>query len=175
MTTYFTADTHFGHRSIITACGRPWTSIDAMDEALIQRWNETVRKTDEVWHLGDFAYRAGAERIREIFSRLNGRKHLVIGNHDHDNRTLGLPWASPPQDRVVLTVDGCRVILDHYAMRSWPSSHHGTIHLYGHSHGALPPMGNSLDVGVDADWDYRPVTLAQIKARLMQWQQEHAA
>ena len=31
------------------------------------------------------------------------------------------------------------VVLCHYAMRVWDRSHYGSWHLYGHSHGNLPP------------------------------------
>jgi calcineurin-like phosphoesterase family protein len=50
-------------------------------------------------------------------------------------------------------------------MRTWNKRHHGAIHLYGHSHGTLPGDAQSCDVGVDC-WDFYPVSLAQIKARL---------
>jgi calcineurin-like phosphoesterase family protein len=43
--------------------------------------------------------------------------------------------------------------------------HRGDIHLYGHSHGTLPGTAASTDVGVDC-FDYRPVTLAEIRVRL---------
>ncbi len=38
--------------------------------------------------------------------------------------------------------------------------------LYGHSHGSLPGNSQSVDVGVDNGWGYKPVTLAQIEQRL---------
>lgn len=57
------------------------------------------------------------------------------------------------------------VVLFHYACRVWNASHHGSFHLWGHSHGGLSHQGRSLDVGVDS-WDYRPVTILQVKDRL---------
>jgi calcineurin-like phosphoesterase family protein len=47
----------------------------------------------------------------------------------------------------------------------WNASHHGALHFYGHSHGNLPGDSQSLDVGVDC-WDFRPASLAEIRARL---------
>jgi calcineurin-like phosphoesterase family protein len=55
MTRFWTADLHLGHANIIRYSGRPFTSVDAMDQALIARWNDTVRNGDEVWVLGDVA------------------------------------------------------------------------------------------------------------------------
>jgi calcineurin-like phosphoesterase family protein len=52
------------------------------DEALIVAWNATVRPDDIVWHLGDFAYMCSLDNTAGILSGLNGRKHLVRGNHD---------------------------------------------------------------------------------------------
>ena len=66
MTVWFTADTHFGHGGALGRFKRPFRSVDEMDEALVARWNERVRHTDEVWHLGDFAYRASSRRMVEL-------------------------------------------------------------------------------------------------------------
>ncbi len=54
MTTWFTADTHFGHTNVIRYCARPFDSVQAMDETLIENWNQVVRPKDTVYHLGDF-------------------------------------------------------------------------------------------------------------------------
>jgi calcineurin-like phosphoesterase family protein len=163
MKTFFTADHHFGHEAIIGMCNRPFVDVDQMDRAMIAAWNEVVSKGDNVWHIGDFAHRCDLKRKRAIFSRLNGSKHLVPGNHDN-NDTLSLGWASIGQIRAI-TVDGQRLVLCHYGLRTWPSSRHGSLHLYGHSHGTLPGNAQCLDVGVDC-WDFRPVTLPEIRAVL---------
>lgn len=87
---FFTADHHFGHPGIIGMCQRPFTDVDEMDEAFVEEWNAVVRRGDTVWHLGDFAHKANAERCQSIFGRLNGRKNLVLGSHDKEKvRNLG--------------------------------------------------------------------------------------
>jgi calcineurin-like phosphoesterase family protein len=160
MTTHFTADTHFGHESIIAMSARPFSTVEEMDEAMIANWNAVVSRGDNVWHVGDFAHRIDAKRKRAIFSRLNGSKHLVPGNHD-DANTLSLGWASIGQIRQII-VESTKIVLCHYGLRTWPGSRRGAIHLYGHSHGTLPGNAQALDVGVDC-WDFRPVTLGEIK------------
>jgi calcineurin-like phosphoesterase family protein len=160
---HFTADHHFGHEGIIGMCNRPFTSAEEMDETLITYWNAVVRPNDKVWHLGDFAHRADPKRMRVVFDRLNGTKHLVIGNHDKQ-ATQQLPWASQ-QQMAVLCVDGVRSVLCHYGMRVWPEQRRGAIQLYGHSHGRLPGTSLSIDVGVDC-WNYMPVNLKQILDRI---------
>jgi calcineurin-like phosphoesterase family protein len=77
---YFTSDHHFWHTNIIKYCNRPFVSVEEMNEALIQNWNDLVLPEDEVYYLGDFSM---AARPVEIYtSRLNGIKYLVPGNHD---------------------------------------------------------------------------------------------
>lgn len=79
--TWFTSDTHFGHKNILEyeKDARPFTTVEEMNETLIDNWNATVSQRDTVYHLGDFAF--GRDNIG-IASRLNGIKKLVMGNHD---------------------------------------------------------------------------------------------
>lgn len=164
MAVYFTSDTHFGHANIIRYCNRPFSSAEEMDEVLVARWNEVVRPDDQVWHLGDFSMRTHGRRLRELFHRLNGSKHLVIGNHDYDE-VFRLPWSTAPSHYAETTVDGVKFVLFHYGMRVWNGNFRGSLHLYGHSHSRLPGNRRSLDVGVDA-WDFRPVGADAIRARM---------
>ena len=53
---YFTADTHFGHNNVIQFCDRPFASVEEMDEAMIQNWNERVTGNDTVYILGDMFF-----------------------------------------------------------------------------------------------------------------------
>lgn len=163
MTTFFTSDTHFGHRSIIEHCWRPFSSVEEMDEELIKRWNERVTPRDEVWHLGDFTM-ADAMTAYTYRKRLNGKIHLIWGNHDRNAVRRMVCWTSS-QYAAEISVDGRSITLCHYAMRVWNKSHHGSLMLFGHSHGNLPGNSQSLDVGVDA-WGYCPVTLPEILARM---------
>ena len=160
MTTYFISDTHFGDAPRLRVDKRPFASIDEMNDAIVQRWNEAVGPSDEVWHLGDFALGPPADRIAELLDGLHGRKHLIVGNNDGP-ATLEQPgWASV-QHYAELTVDGQWLVLCHYAFRTWNKMGQGVIDLHGHSHGRLKPAPRQYDVGVDV-WDFRPVTLATI-------------
>ena len=51
---FFTSDHHFGHANIIQFSNRPFENVEAMNRAMIERWNEKVSPEDEVYHLGDF-------------------------------------------------------------------------------------------------------------------------
>lgn len=172
MRTFFTSDHHVGHKGILSErmnAPRPFASIQDHDETLVACWNAVVRPDDTVWHLGDFAYKCRPDHALRFFRRLNGRKFLIRGNHEEIGETL--PWDGPVRDvaRIHVQDPGMRsaqgVWLSHYAHRVWPHMHRGDLHLYGHSHGSLPAIPGSLDVGVD-NWGWTPVTLPQIQARL---------
>lgn len=162
MAVFFTADTHFGHGGARGLYRRPFPSVAAMDAAMLERWNATVRPEDEVWHLGDFALGPDAAAMQALLNRLRGRKHLITGNNDGP-ATLGLEgWASV-QAYAEIAVEGVSLVLCHYAFRSWRNMGRGWVNLHGHSHGRLKPLARQADVGVDV-WDFRPVTLAEILA-----------
>lgn len=159
MATFFVADTHFFHAGILAACKRPFSSIREHDEALIEAWNATVAPGDTVYHLGDFALSKDAAAVERAFRRLNGRKVLIVGNHDCRNRRLG--WAEQHDGIYETTVEGRHVVMCHYPMRSWARAFRGSLHLFGHTHGRLPGTTQSCDVGVDV-WGYRPVSLSAL-------------
>jgi calcineurin-like phosphoesterase family protein len=162
MTVFFTSDTHFGHAGAIARFRRPFADVAAMDAAMVARWREVVRPSDEVWHLGDFAIGRRADEMAAILAALPGRKHLVAGNNDGPG-TLGLDgWASA-QPYAEIEVEGVRLVLCHYPFRTWNGMYKGALNLHGHSHGQLKPLPRQVDVGVDV-WDFRPATLAQLRA-----------
>jgi len=84
--TFLVSDTHFGHAGVcrftrndgVTKL-RPWDTPEEMDEEMIRRWNDRVRPSDKVYHLGDVVINRKALRT---LHRLNGDKVLIRGNHD---------------------------------------------------------------------------------------------
>lgn len=151
---YFTGDTHFGDTRVLRIDRRPFSDMAEHDTALISNWNEVVGGDDDVWHLGDFmSVRAGP--CAELLAKLNGRKHLIIGNNDPEETTGSNGWASV-QHYAELREAGHHLILCHYAFRTWNQMGKGSINLHGHSHGRLKPIPRQFDVGVDAQGP-RPV------------------
>lgn len=159
---YFTSDTHFGHRNILSYCpGRPWKTLDEMNEGLLANINEVVREQDHLYHLGDFCFSKNPSYYRNKIRCKN--IYLIKGNHDSRTALNGLfAWI---KDTYELRANGAKFWLSHYAHRRWPSSHHGAYHLYGHSHGDLPGYGRSMDVGVDAV-NYYPIHIDNVMAFL---------
>ncbi len=163
MAVFFTSDTHFGHGGALGLYRRPFGSAAAMNETLVARWNETVARGDEVWHLGDFAIRQPLETVAALLARLNGSKHLVAGNND-PSETRALPgWASV-QPYAEIEIEGRFLVLCHYPFRTWRRIDKGGVNLHGHCHDRLRPVKRQIDVGVDV-WDFRPVALTEILAR----------
>ena len=159
---WFTADTHFGHNFINICCKRPYRYADA-DNFLIENWNSVVDVGDTVYHLGDFAF-GNHEKVERYRHQLNGKIHLILGNHDYKNKIYNMPETfseiTPLRE---LKYNGVRATLCHYAMRVWNASHFDSWQLYGHSHGGLDPVGKQLDVGVDKH-DYKPISLEEVIA-----------
>jgi calcineurin-like phosphoesterase family protein len=180
MPTYFWSDTHFNHAAILgfpsNTHGRNQSTVEGMNEALIDRWNNKITDNDTVWLLGDFGFRVkdvleagdiveSQYSLPKIFARLKGRKKLVVGNHDKQNKVLDLPW-----DRIeklhTFKENGSRAILSHYPIESWYGMHEGTLMLHGHCHGTLHTerlLPHRFDVGADV-WLY-PATFESLVER----------
>ena len=161
---WLTSDTHYSHSNIIKYCNRPFDDAKHMDQALLENYNSVVKPNDIVYHLGDFGFNTETARY------LQGRKHLIIGNHDWklvDKLKPHFQWC---RDTFLLRDGGLSIWLAHYPHRAWPRAFHGSYHFFGHVHNApdhkkCPPHGRSCDVGVDA-WGYKPVHLDTLIAFL---------
>ena len=160
MAIFFTSDTHFGHGGALGLYRRPFASVAAMNEGLVERWNQTVGPEDTVWHLGDFAIRQRPTVVAGLLARLNGRKHLVAGNNDPPETRELAGWESV-QSYLEMEVDRVSLVLCHYPFRSWRGMGKGWVNLHGHSHGKLKPQSRQFDVGVDV-CGFRPVMLDEI-------------
>ncbi|MBQ3404908.1 MAG: hypothetical protein IJG63_05785 [Oscillospiraceae bacterium] len=65
MSNFYIADTHFGHRNCVRFDDRPFRSIEEHDETLISNWNSVVQPRDDVFILGDFAYKLNYRQMGE--------------------------------------------------------------------------------------------------------------
>ncbi len=167
MRIFFTADTHFFHRSIIKHCQRPFHSPEEMNRAIVSIWNRQVAKDDCVYHLGDVSFGGLSETYR-LLAELNGKICLIAGNHDDEivsdpylqERFL---WIKPYHE---MKLDKKELILCHYPIVQWRNAQRGAWHLYGHTHGSLTVKGAALDVGIDAHPAFRLWSWEEIKNKL---------
>lgn len=127
--TYFISDTHFGHKNILEyeKEARPFDSLEEMNEKIIENWNKTVRPKDVVFHLGDFAF--GKFNIN-IAERLNGRKKLVLGNHDVYDINTYLRYF----ERIYGAFHWNRCILTHVPVHPSNLGNRFWINVHGHLH-----------------------------------------
>lgn len=150
---WITSDLHFFHKRIMEFCPktRPWKSVEEMNKALVDAWNTTVKQNDTIYFLGDLSF-GKAEPTEEILKNLSGNKYLVYGNHCG---ALREGWAKKyfihRADILDYTIAGHKVVMCHFPMLSWNRSHYGSLHAYGHEHGAdIGARGRAVDVGWDA-------------------------
>lgn len=129
--TWFISDTHFYHEKIIGYCNRPFTTIDEMNSALIKNWNNTIKQSDIVWHLGDFALYRTKEQMQQLVSQLHGEIRLIKGNHDrHSNIFYRESGFKEVYDHPIIINDF--MVLSHRPLPIVEGS--GLINIYGHIH-----------------------------------------
>ena len=175
---YYIADMHFGHRNVLRFDARPFESIEAMDETIIQNWNTRVTDEDTVYVLGDAFWKNEADSVA-IFSRLNGHKHLIRGNHDRVHGKLGTLWESI-EHYAEITDGTTQVVMCHYPIPFYKGQFYGGVMLYGHVHNSQDwelvkkcqrltwdagRPSNLINVGCMMPYmNYTPRTLAEIMA-----------
>lgn len=174
---FFTSDQHFGHKNIISFCDRPFNNTIEMDETLIENWNKKVDNNSIVFVLGDIGFCTEKEII-DHYSRLNGRKILIKGNHDHhfSEQTLNKLFEEVYDQRMIQiwdedSLEHYKLHLSHYPMISWANSFHGSIQLFGHVHSTKTERfdkfndklsKNQYDVGVDNN-NFTPISFKELK------------
>lgn len=133
---FYIADTHFGHKNVMALDGRPFESTEEHDETLKDNWNNVVRYDDDIYILGDFSWYSSTKSI-EILKSLNGKKHLIVGNHD--GRMLKNPDTRKEFEEIVPYKEvkrdnNTQIVLCHYPIPTFNGHFRGWIHFYGHVH-----------------------------------------
>lgn len=162
--TWFISDTHFGHENIVGYDEAPFDSIHEYNVELTERWNSRVGEKDEVFHLGDFTFRSSPE---PYVKRLNGRIHLVLGNHDRIQMVLKCRehFASITEGILETKRFGKRLVLCHYPILSWHWQGSGGLHLHGHVHVKNIHRDNALNVcAVMQNWE--PINMEEVEQRI---------
>jgi calcineurin-like phosphoesterase family protein len=134
-----------------------------MNDELLYQLNNYVQPEDTLYFLGDCTVR-NPKWVRENIQC--NTIHFILGNHDKEKIIREAGFESV-QHVLKTKIHDVPVFLSHYAHRVWNRSHHGTYHLYGHSHNSINnEWGRSMDVGVDAAYAmlgaYRPFSADQI-------------
>lgn len=190
---FFTADWHLGHENVIKFSSRPFKNADEMAEGLIKRYNSRVEEEDICYFLGDFSM-ANVEDSKTYLSRLNGRKILILGNHDRGSAGMYKMGFDAVLYRADLIIAKERVTLTHCPLRgiyreditgmrgtavgeNWHGEsrqldfsceNNGQFHLHGHIHS---PNGGRSDRELGRQYDvgldannYMPVSRGTIES-----------
>lgn len=181
---WFTSDPHYFHKNVIRLCKRPFNTLHEMHEHMIQEWNKRIHPSERVYVLGDFAF-SGWTLTKQIVSRLNGYKILILGNHDlAAHKMLATGFQEVHENMYIEIGNKVKVYLSHYPfhpMIGYQKTNEGKVRqtypydkvdtrymhkrmvddgntwlLHGHVHNAWTQNGKQINVGVDV-WDFKPV------------------
>lgn len=185
---WFSSDLHLNHSKIIEYCNRPFSNVEEMNKTIIDNWNKVVSPEDVVFCLGDIAL-GGSGAWNTLIPQLNGKIHLVLGNHDIRNwRESYKNLFESVTEQLTVEIDKKTFILTHFPLLCY----HGTWgtemnvwNLHGHVHVCKNKQANTgkdfermkltfptqYDVGVDLN-DYTPISFDEVKERI-RYQIEH--
>lgn len=145
-------------------------------------------------HHGDFLFSCTNEEAVSFLSRLNGDWWFILGNHDNPERLMTvintvnqlrgtnhriLGWYY----RLLVTVPSVNIsekhskkllVMCHFPIHEWDSMDRGSYHTFGHLHGGgsqhsgfpLPNMPNRMDVGIDGDTNFKPISYIQLRGKM---------
>jgi len=187
--TWFASDHHFGHANMMNFFKRdgvtplrPFVDADDMDETIIENHNRVVKPNDRVYLLGDLAI---ARRNIAKAARLNGRKKLLMGNHD--------PFVKN-QNRDYFEMAGIEAVEAFHKFDKFVATHipvhpsclstRWNVNVHGHTHDNLVMKMNTFrypgDFGFRSEEvpderyinvcmehiNYTPISLEEINARI---------
>ncbi|MBR1866338.1 MAG: metallophosphoesterase family protein [Lachnospiraceae bacterium] len=140
---YYIADCHFFHGALNERMdNRGFESTEAMNEYMLDKWNQKVRPQDEVVILGDLSW-GKPEETNELIRRLHGKLYLILGNHDRfltnkAYRASRFIWIKPYEE---MHDNRRKVVLCHFPIMCYNGQYRmddkgnpRTYMLYGHVH-----------------------------------------
>jgi len=189
---WWTSDTHWNHDRDFIYGPRNYNDIESHDKGLIKTWNERVKETDTVFHLGDFYCCSNKSNdVLNVIRQLNfNTLYLIWGNHPASVKQLfkeeiesqyGLKDVEiyPLIKHIGLKkiifigfynevfINGQHICMSHFSHRSWHKNGNGSWMLCGHSHkndkGINPDCLDGKILDVGIDNFGGPVSFAEIK------------
>lgn len=184
---FYIADWHYNHANILAFDNRPFTTIEQMNAALVDRWNAAVTPADTVYVLGDMFW-GGETKAIPVLDSLNGTKILIKGNHDRCKNAEFRKRFDQISGYMEIEDGDRRVVLCHYPIPCYKNHFHGWYHLYGHVHNSFEAnmmehdkmlleelyckKCNMFNIGAMMPWmDYTPRTLNEIETHSSAWHQ----
>lgn len=163
---YYTSDEHFFHEHSINLCNRKYRTVEEMNTDIINKWNAKVQPDDDVYILGDMFFRyTNIQQVKDILKSLNGKKHLIKGNHDKFlNQIRWQDYFESFDLYKEIDDQGRMVVLFHYPIEEWNGYYRNSYMLYGHVHENMYDIKHhprKFNVGVDVN-DFEPKTLNEL-------------
>lgn len=163
MNVFLTSNQQFGRKGAIKAYGRPFESVDEMNQHLISQWNSVVSDGDVVFVLGNFAW--DPETTEYVLNQLNGDICMMEG--EWDQAVLDLIGTGNTQ--IDLIEEGIHVIpdaslcLSYWPLHEWPGKKKdwATIIGYPGKKYKTSHIENRLNVSCDF-WDFKPIKAKSI-------------
>lgn len=166
---WFIADTHFNHKTILNFKNsegkplRPFSNLEEMNETIIDNWNKLVKPQDKIYHLGDVIFGNHIE-YNNILKRLNGKKRLILGNHDCNKERFLIPYFQKMHGVRHLNIEGNSLILSHIPIHI-DSLKRFRLNIHGHCHDSHVKEAREecsyVNVCVE-NTNYKPVNLEEI-------------
>lgn len=139
MSVWATSDLHLNHDKEFIYKPRGFSTIDEMNEAIIERYNNLVLDDDTVYILGDVMLGSNLESGIELIKKLNGNKIIIAGNHDSPRRKAAYKDLGIfVYDALYVKYNGYTFYLSHYpsitSNLEKESLKQAVLNLYGHTH-----------------------------------------
>lgn len=152
---FFISDLHLGHKSVIKFGKRDYKSLDEMNASSVSEWNSVVTKRDKIFVLGDVAW---TNQALKLYSKMNGQKHLIMGNHDNK-------FLKSELSKYFYKISGVlrykKCILTHIPIH--PSEfHRWRYNIHGHLHGNKIDDPRYINVNVDTIRSFRPLEFTEL-------------
>ncbi len=171
---YYISDLHLRDQAIFDKCKRPFENVEEMEKTIIRNWNSKVKEEDSVYVLGDIANED--TNTIEVYRKLHGHKHLIVGNHDHVIlKEIERSGIFEDIEFIAVIMDsGHKVCLCHYPLMDWMEFNRNGYFIYGHVHNKTEKNGiaykqikeyfkdkPAFNCGVDVN-GFSPVTLSEM-------------
>jgi calcineurin-like phosphoesterase family protein len=189
---FFSSDWHIGHTNSIIFDNRPFKDLEHMHRVLINNYNSCVKQNDICYFLGDMVF--CKESTKNVLSKLNGTKVIIVGNHDPGYNSLYNLGFDVAMHQATIFLGKNKITLSHCPLlgvyredtsnmiggvpgSNWHGEHKhqkfsvensGQFHIHGHIHS--PNKGRSVKI-LDRQFDvgvpsnnYTPVSLSEIES-----------
>lgn len=171
MTTFWCSDHHLFHTKIIQFSRPQFSTVEEHNEALRENHNKVVKDTDTVWFLGDVILSVNDESAFDFLKTFNGKKKLVLGNHDTAYRIKKYVHIF---DQVVAyhTIDqrdgrDAGFIVSHIPVHSSQLDERFKYCIHGHLHDKLVDDPRYVNVSME-QINFTPISTEEIREKLKQ-------